>query len=485
MVDPVHYRSAVALCAAIRRGEHTSEAVTRAFLERIEIVDGLVNAVVARDPEAALARAHEADRAHARGELWGPLHGLPLTVKDSFEAIGMPTTSGSERLADHVPERNATAVQRLVDAGAIVIGKTNLPFMAGDFQSYNAVYGTTHNPWDPGRTPGGSSGGSAAALAAGMTPVELGSDIGGSIRNPAHYCGVMGHKPSYGLVPLRGHIPGPPGTRSRADLAVAGPMARHVEDLALMLEILAGPDDRDSRAWSLSLPEPRAVDLRDFRIGVWLDDPRCPVDTEVAEAHRDLVAAIEAAGGNIVSRACPLTHPERARDTYLHLLYAAMAAGFPPSVTERCDARLEHLDGDDQTLEACMVRGVALRHRDWLRLNERREALRREWAAVFRDIDVLLCPIMPTVAFPHDHSPMEHRVVTVDGRPFPYFEQAFWPGLASAAYLPSTCVPCGRFASGLPVGIQITGPYLEDRTTLAFARIVESLVGGFRAPPGY
>jgi len=483
--DPIHYRSARVLRDAIRAGEISSEDLVEACFARIDAVDGSINAVVARDREGALTRAREADRARAAGESWGPLMGLPMTIKDSFEVTGMPTTSGSEKLAGHIPRANAVAVQRLLDAGAIVIGKTNLPFMAGDFQSYNPLYGTTNNPWQTERTPGGSSGGAAAALAAGLTPLELGSDIGGSIRNPAHYCGVMGHKASYGLIPLRGHIPGPPGTRQKPDLAVAGPMARHVDDLELALEVLVGPDAPDDRAWSLRLPEPRAVELGAFRIGIWLEDPHGPIDAEVAEVHRALIAALEGAGGRIARRDCPLADPAEARALYLHLLYGAMGTGFPPSVTARFDARADHLKADDRSLDACMVRGVAVRHRDWLRLNERREKLRLEWARIFEEIDVLLCPIMPTTAFPHDHGPMDGRVVSVNGKPYPYFEQSFWAGLASAACLPSTCVPCGLSASGLPVGVQVMGPYLDDKTTLAFARIIERVTGGFRPPPGF
>src|SRR5690606_37586313 len=213
-----------------------------------------LNAIVATDIEAARERARAADAALAAGESWGPLHGVPITIKDTFEVAGMPTTAGAKELRDHRPSSNAVAVQRLLDAGAIVFGKTNVPLYAGDLQTYNEVYGSTSNPWDLHRTPGGSSGGAAAALAAGLTALELGSDIGGSIRTPSHFCGVCGLKPSYGIIPSRGHIPGPPGTLSEADISVTGPMARSVDDLELALDILAGPDTPAAKGWRLELP---------------------------------------------------------------------------------------------------------------------------------------------------------------------------------------------------------------------------------------
>ncbi|MEJ2448714.1 MAG: amidase family protein, partial [Anaerolineales bacterium] len=204
-------KSATELASEIRSGEITSLDLLNLYLNRIERYNNEINAVVALDIAAARARAAEADKALAQGKIWGPLHGLPMTVKDVFEVVGMPATSGDPTLKDYIPTRNAIAVQRLIDAGAIIFGKTNVPFHALDIQTYNEIYGTTNNPWDLSRTPGGSSGGSAAALAAGFTSLELGSDIGGSLRNPAHYTGVFGHKPTFGVVPRYGHIPPMPG----------------------------------------------------------------------------------------------------------------------------------------------------------------------------------------------------------------------------------------------------------------------------------
>ncbi len=481
MADPA-YLTAGEAAAAIRAGELGSHELLDHLLARAD--RSTINAVVARADDRARARARAADEASASGGWWGPLHGVPMTVKDSFEVHGMPTTAGAPELAGHVPEHPAAAVRRLTDAGAIVFGKTNLPIWAGDFQSYNDVYGTTGNPWDPERTPGGSSGGAAAALAAGLTPLELGSDIGGSIRNPAHFCGVYGHKPTYGIVPLDGHVPGPPGTRRIPDLAVAGPLARTATDLEAALDVLAGPPLGDP-AWKLELPSPRRTRLAETRVAAWLDDPLCPVDTEVGDVLERAAAALTAAGVPVDRGARPEVDPVRSNEVYSRLLLAETAAGFPAEALDRFRAEAAALDPADRSGGAGRARGAVQSHREWLSADESRHRMRAAWAAFFADFDVLLAPIMPTVAFPHDHSPMGERTVTVNGAPFPYLDQLFWAGLASVAYLPATAIPVGRAASGLPVGMQVIGPHLEDRMPLAFARMAASVTGGFTPPPGY
>jgi len=479
----LHFRSASELTRALRRKEVSSVELLDHYLARVAALNPRINAVVHVDAERARERARAADAALGRGESWGALHGLPITIKDSFEVAGMPCTSGAPELAKHVPAKHATAVQRLVDAGAIVFGKTNLPLYAGDFQSYNAVYGTTNNPWDATRGPGGSSGGSAAALAAGLTGLELGSDIGGSIRNPSHYCGVYGHKTTHGIVPIRGHIPGPPGALGEGDLGVAGPMGRSAADLALGLELLAGPDENDATAWRLALPPPRALRLADARVGVWLDDALGPVDAEVRDVLQNAVDAIAKTGAGIDEKTRALDSAEQHR-IYAQLLNAAMGAGSPPEVLARADAVAPTIPKSEDSFGVNALRGLALRHRDWLGLNERRTRLRAQWAQYFRDHDVLLCPIMPTAAFPHDQRGMNERTLRINGKEEPYF-QLFWAGHAVNAYLPATVAPAGRTRSGLPVGIQIIGPYLEDRTPIAFAAQLADVLGGFTPPPGF
>jgi amidase len=477
------FGSTAELAAALRDREVGALELLDHFLARAERHNPRVNAIVAWDVENARARARAADAALARGESWGPLHGVPMTIKDSIEVAGMPTTSGAPELRDHRPAEHATVAQRAIDAGAIVFGKTNLPIYAGDFQSYNEVYGQTNNPWNLERTPGGSSGGSAAALAAGLTGFEIGSDIGGSIRNPAHFCGVYGLKPSYGVIPMRGHIPGPPGMLGEADLAVVGPMGRDAADLALGLDVLAGPDPLDAKGWRLALPPSRRERLADFRVGVWLDDPLCPLEVEVADRLQAAVDAVAKSGARIDSKTRPVAGAD-AYSVYLRLVFAVLASGFPPEMLAGFDAALPTL-GDVAGPQADMVRGASQRHRDWLRVHEARERMRHAWEAYFAEHDVLLAPVMPTVAFPHDHSEYATRTVQVNGAPFPYLQQLFWAGLTNVVFLPAVVAPVGLARSGLPVGIQIAAPYLEDRTAIRFAELLAREIGGFVAPPGF
>ena len=481
--DP-SFASARALAAALRAGALSSAELLEHLLARVERLGPRVNAVIALDVEGARARAREADAARARGERWGPLHGLPMTVKDALEVTGMPTTSGAPELAQHRPERTAPAVQRLLDAGAIVYGKTNLPTYAGDFQTFNPLFGTTRNPWNPERSAGGSSGGAAAALAAGLTPLEVGSDIGGSIRNPCHCCGVYGHKPSFGLVSTRGHIPGPPGALRRSDVGVVGPMARDAEDLAQALDLMAGPDDEDAQAWRVELPPSRGDVIDTFRVGIWLDDPTAPVDAEVGDVLQGVADAL-ARRGVSVREARPELDPAESHDVYLRLLYGELAPGFPKHVLEAFDAALPGLAPDDRSLEAMSIRGMSQRHRDWMAVDERRQQLRARWAEFFGDVDVLLCPVLPVVAIPHDEREFTKRTIAVNGRERPYVELVFWAGLTGGVYLPATVAPVGLSRSGLPVGVQIVGPYLEDRTPLRFASLLAHVTGGFEPPPGF
>ncbi|MDH4283343.1 MAG: amidase family protein, partial [Myxococcales bacterium] len=321
------FRSASECLALLRKGEVSSLELVDSCIARIEALNPELNAVVAKDYDRARQSARAADAARATGKDLGALHGLPMTIKDSLETAGLVTTSGAPALRNHVPREDAVAVERALTAGAIILGKTNVPLYAGDWQTFNAVYGRTNNPWDVTRTVGGSSGGSAASLAAGFVALELGSDIGGSIRLPAHYCGVYGHKPSYGIVPGRGHIPGPPGTKSEADLAVIGPLARTAGDLGLALDVIAGPDTLVRDGWTLALLPPRAEQLSGFRVAYWLDDPLCPIDSSV---RNELEATIEALRPHVklVDLSIPL-ELERIVSLYVRLLLGVMGADMP------------------------------------------------------------------------------------------------------------------------------------------------------------
>ena len=479
------FQSATELLAALRQRKLGSRELLEDALARVERWNPAVNAVVTLDVERARAAADAADRALAAGDATGPLHGLPMTVKDSYETAGLRTTCGVPELAGHVPAHDAIAVARLRAAGAVIFGKTNTPTWAGDWQTTNPLFGTTKNPWDRTRTPGGSSGGSAAALAAGLTPLELGSDIGGSIRVPSHCCGVFGHKPSHGLVPERGHIPGPPGTLAEYDLNCVGPLARSSQDLALALDVLAGPLPELAHAVSLRLPPARAERLGAFRVGAWLDEAACPVDQEMRGVLERAVDALERAGAKVERKARPEVDFRAAVEAYVALLIPQLSLTLPDAVYETLAAAGAAIPADTPGPLASAARAYALRQREWLRVHEERERMRARWAAFFRDFDVLLCPVMLTPAFPLDASEFSSRTLAVNGEARPYMENVQWPGLITMALLPSTVIPVGRTAGGLPVGVQIVGPYLEDRTPLAFAAAAERELGGFVPPPGF
>ncbi len=483
MVDLAHV-GAGRLVDALRAGEVSSRELLDLYLRRIEAANPALNAVVTLDTERARRLAAEADDALARSEAVGPLHGLPMTVKDTLETEGLRTTAGSPSLAEHRPERDATAVARLKSAGAVVFGKTNCPLFGGDAQSYNKVFGTTGNPWALERSPGGSSGGSAAAVAAGITSLELGSDIGGSVRNPAHYCGIYGHKPSSGIIPTRGHIPPTPGALSPVDLAVVGPLTRTAEDLELALDVLVGPDEADATAWRVELPAPRGRSLSDYRVTVWMEDPACPIDSTVGAVLSDAVDALARAGVTVDDRRPDFSLGDAHR-TYQRLLYGVTAAGFEDRIYNVLLARAEDLAPDDDRRLARYLRDGTQRHRDWLAADEERARFRARWADFFAGCDILLCPTVPTTAIPHDHTNINHRAITVNGETRDYWDQIVWAGMASMAGLPATVAPVGRASDGLPVGIQIIGPFLEDRTTIDFARRLADVVGGYEPPPAF
>ena len=473
------------LAGALRAGEVSSRELLELFLRRIEAADPELNAVVTLDAERARRLAGAADEALARGERTGPLEGLPITIKDTIQTEGIRTTAGAPWLTGHVPSQDATAVSRLKAAGAIVFGKTNCPLFGGDAQSTNAVFGTTGNPWSPDRSPGGSSGGSAAALAAGQTALELGSDIGGSVRNPAHYCGVYGHKPSFGIIPTRGHIPPAPGALSPVDLAVVGPLGRAAEDLALALDVLAGPDEANGTAWRLELPPPRQQTLGDYRVAVWLEDPACPIQSAVGDVLSNAADALAGAGAALDGRLRPDFTLTEAHRTYQRLLYGATTSGLANRVYGALLAKAEELAPEEDGRNARYLRDGTARHRDWLAADEERSRNRERWGEFFADCDILLCPTVPTTAIRHDHSNINRRTITVNGETRDYWDQIIWPGMASLAGLPATVAPVGLASDGLPVGIQIVGPYLQDRSTIDFARRLGEVVGGYEPPPAF
>jgi amidase len=480
------YRSATELVEAMAGGEVSAVELAEEAIARIERHDPTLNAVCVPDFERALDSARAADAARAAGDS-RPLLGVPMTVKESFHMAGLPTTWGIPEFADFVPDADAVAVDRVKAAGAVVLGKTNVPVVLGDFQSYNEIYGTTRNPWDPERTPGGSSGGSAAALAAGYGALSLGSDIGGSLRNPAHYCGVHAHKPSLGLLPLRGHTaPGLPTLPTESDLAVIGPMARTAADLALLLDVLAGPDELgEGSAYRLALPATGDRELADHRVLVVDAHPLVPTAASVRAAIDRFTEALTKAGARVERQSPLLPDQTEAARVYARLLMSTLGARFPVEVYEASLAAAAQLDPADTSLGAERTRGIVLSHRDWIAADSRRAVLRQQWGELFTEFDVVVCPVMPTTAFPHDHSPMGGRRISIDGADHDYLDQLAFAGMATLPGLPATALPIGLSDDGLPIGVQAIGPMYGDRTTIRFAELVERELGGFTPPPGY
>src|SRR5215831_111308 len=479
----LEYQTAEALLAALAARQISAVELTNHAIQRIEALDGGINAVVVRDFERARAAAAEADKALAAGER-RPLLGLPMTVKEAFNVAGLPTTWGFPSGKDWRPAEDALIVARAKAAGAIILGKTNVPVGLADWQSYNDIYGTTNNPWDLTRTPGGSSGGSAASLAAGYVPLELGSDIGGSLRAPAHFCGVASHKPSLGLVPSRGHTP--PRARPfpyEGDLAVVGPMARNAGDLALLLDIIAGLDEPQAIAYRLALPAARHNDLKAFRVLVVDSHPLLPTASSIRVALDRLATRLENAGSKVERSNSLLPDQVLTARVYVQLLISFFGADYPADVYDRIQKAAAALPPEDTSLSAVRTRSVVLSHRDWIAADRIRTGLSQRWRELFRHWDVVLTPVMPTLAFPHDHSEMRTRRIQIDGSDYPYQDQLVWPGVATTTGLPATVVPIDRSDTGLPIGVQIVGPFLEDRTPIAFAELIEREFGGFIPPP--
>ena len=472
------FASASTLAAAVRARQVGCLELLDHFIARVERLDGALNAVVVRDFERARVRAQALDGQAAAG----PLHGVPMTVKESFNVAGLPTSWGVPEFNGRLAETNALAVDRLLNAGAVVFGKTNVPRMLGEWQSFNANYGRTNNPWDLDTTPGGSSGGGAAAIAAGLCGLEAGSDIGGSIRQPAHACGIFGHKPTHGLLPMYGH--GLAENAAGTDISVIGPLARSAADLALALDVMAGPDAAET-ALPLMLPQPRLTTLRGLRVAVWSEQPGQVTDPAISRALLDLAAMLEREGAVVDRTARPAFDPADAYALYLKLLAAALSGRASEADRTATRERARRL-GADGSANAVMFSVVDMTHAEWLGLNERRHRLRRVWGAFFRDWDVLLCPVLGSATWPHmTEGEVWQRRLVVAGQDISYNDLLFWPGITCGYHLPASVAPLGQTADGLPFGVQIAGPLFGDRTTIAVAGMLEHAWRGFIPPPGY
>ncbi|GHC38792.1 amidase [Streptomyces cinnamoneus] len=479
-----NFQTAEELAAALRAGEVTSVELTEEAIARIERDDKAINAICVPDFDRARAAASAADQARARGEEL-PLLGIPVTVKESYNVAGLPTTWGLPLHRNYMPAEDAVQVSRLKAAGAVVLGKTNVPIGLQDVQSFNEIYGTTNNPWDHGRTAGGSSGGSAAALASGFGALSIGSDIAGSLRTPAHFCGVYAHKPTLGLASARGMVPPTtPALPADIDLAVVGPMARTARDLTLLLDVMAGPDPLTlGVAYDLALPPARHERLCDFRVLVLDEHPLIPTGSAVRAGVSRVADALVDSGARVARHSPLLPDLTEAAMLYMQLLSSSVAARIPAEAYEQLRIHAAGLSADDQSLDAARLRGVVSSHREWIGVNDRRELHRHRWRQFFAEFDAVVCPITPTPAFPHDHTPdpVERRL-DIDGVEYPYFDQLVWAGLPTMPGLPATAVPAGRSPEGLPVGVQLIGPMFEDRTPLRLAELLEQKIGGFQAP---
>ena len=468
---------ATEMLAALAARKVSALELLEASLSRQQALHGKLNAVVATSLERALEHARAIDERRVKGEALGPLAGLPMTIKDTFDVVGMPASSGLAALHRRIAE-DADVVHHVKTAGAVVWGKTNVPVMAGDWQSFNGLYGTSNNPWDVTRTPGGSSGGAAAALAAGITSLEVGSDIGGSLRVPASFCGVFSHKPSWGLVSQHGHVPPSPGSWSERDLNVVGPMARSARDLRLLLSIIEnGP----------MAPRAAPADLKTVRIGLWLEEPSFALDTEVRTAVECFAAELAAAGAEVVPIPSPV-HMPTLMGAYHTLLGAVIGEDMPSATIRgmqwmRGWAKWSMNRGGGPLSTAAMTLAYTATHREWMAADAARNRLRHEVTRAFDQYDVILAPIAPVVAFPHDHGSFaRRRLKTSTGESLPYNVMLNWIALATVLHLPATTVPAGASASGLPVGVQLIGPPGGDARTLALAQAIDENVRGFVAP---
>jgi amidase len=477
------FQTAKQLAAAVRKKKIGCVELLDLYVKRIEVHNPKLNAIIATDIDGARKRARAADKAVKAGKKLGPLHGVPMTIKESYDVAGYPTTWGDPAFKDYVPKSNSLVAQRMIDAGVTLFGKTNVPLNLADWQSYNEVYGSTNNPWDHSRTPGGSSGGSGAALAAGLTGIEAGSDIGASIRNPAHYCGVFGHKPTYGVVSYKGHMRGGFGL---GDITVVGPLARGAEDLEIAMDAIAGPDEIDGRGWRLTLPRSKKKKLRDFKVAVLLSDPNAEVDNSVQDQIQKLADFLAKKKTKVSDKARPAIDTAELNDVFIRLLRAATSGRLPDSVYNQAVADAASLPADDKSYFAQMQRGNSLAHRTWLQLNEKRHRMRLAWDEFFGDYDLMLCPVAVTAAFPHDQTGLRHkRTIVVNNKKVPVVDQIFWAGYAGLSYLPASAAPIGLSKEGLPIGVQIIGRQYGDYDCIQFAKLLEEKYRSFKPPPGY
>ena len=474
------FATALQAADAIRKKQVSSVELTQRVFDRIDRYNPQLNAFAYQLRDDAMAQAAKADAEQAKGHSLGVFHGVPISVKESYGVAGHPCTWGLPPLRDSRAPQDSDVVARLQAAGGVLVGATNVPVALSDWQSYNPIYGQTNNPWDVKRSPGGSSGGSAAALAAGFGYLTMGSDIGGSIRVPSHFCGVFGHKPTLDLVSTQGHLPGgaltAPGFSTL--LAVGGPMARSAQDLLAALKVVGGPVAWDARAWKWQMPEPRARSLKDFRVGYVIDDPIAPPTPEVKAVLEKVIDVLGRSGAKLKPGWPAGYRPADLQANYRFLLDAFFFGTSPPEEQERLRKTFPNTSGQGS--------GALSSFAEWQQQNFRRLGFRAQWQAYFEQVDVFLSPVAFTAAFPHDHSePQEQRTIATSTGLRHYMDMLNWIAPSTLTGCPATAAPAGRTPDGLPVGIQIMGPFWEDATTITFADLLTHEIGGFSPPHGY
>ena len=482
--DDLAFLSATVLAKKIATKKISSLELLNYYLGRIEKINPEINAIVVLDIKNAKKQARLADKILAKGDLIGPLHGLPITVKDSYDVKGLPSTHGNIDLKNNIANKDAISIERLKNAGAIIFGKTNVPLNLADMQSYNEIYGTTNNPWDLTRTPGGSSGGSAAALAAGLTGLDFGSDIGGSIRIPAHFCGVFGHKPTFNIITKCGH--NKPGVLVESDLSVLGPLGRTVKDIQLGLKVMLERDTIESRGIKVKLPTTHKKKLSDYKVAFWKNEKLAPVDDDVMARIDAVAKTISKAGGKINFHARPNFKIKDQIEIFRNLLWGVIGSRSSEQEHNEMKAQLhekniKHLDANTKYVFQAKTQS----YWQYEQFNNERQKLRLAWDDFFKEYDAIIMPIMPTAAFKHDHSLMSGRFMQVGNQQIPYFDSIFWNGIAICSYLPATAIPTGLNSSGLPIGVQIVGREYGDLNILKLAELLEKVGYCFVAPSPY
>ena len=481
MMTDLTLQSAGSLAEKISKKEISAVELLQLHFDKVDRFNKEINAVIWQDRDAALKEAKACDDETAKGHSRGPWHGVPITVKESFDLAGSPTTWGYLPWKDNIINKDSDAVKRYRRDGAIVYGKTNVPLKLVEWQSFNEIYGTTSNPWDQRRTPGGSSGGSAAALATGMSALEVGSDIGSSIRNPAHYCGIFGLKPTWNNISMQGHLP--TGWYGDIDIGVGGPMARNATDLKNAFTTLVGPSRFEASCWQTGNPADNRTHLSEFKVAVMLGDPASPVDPAYLAKIEEFAKKLEAAGATVIWDRLPEIDSEDHFTTYLRLLGAALSFGQSDAEVQAMQDSIKDAAPEIQRTAGNRYAGLGISHREWLDLDNKRRIARLAFDDFFEDVDIILAPVCASAAFTKNEEGARYtRYIEINGKPQLEVMQLFWSGYSGVVGLPSTVGPMDQ-VGGLPVGYQAISGHGKDYTALAFSECVAREIVDYSPPP--